>query len=338
MIGGDLGLSPGTAVTGFPPGTVLGTQHVTDAVALQAKNDLTTAYNDAAGRGPAVDQSNKNLGGQTLVGGVYRASAAMALTGTLTLDAQGDPSTVFVFQAGSTLITSSSSTVQLIGAAQACNVFWQVGSSATLGTSTSFVGTIMALTSATLQTNARLEGRVLARNGAVVLDSNVISSPSCATAPPPPPSTSTPPTTTPPTSTPPTSMPPTTTPTAMPTTSSGTPTASPTAPSPTTPSPTTPSSTATPGTGGNGNGNNGNGSGSGSDGGGSGSSGGSDTSGGIIPAGRPDTGLVPVSSSSESRSPLGWLWTAAGLLSMALIALGATQLRTNSSSRHLRQR
>ena len=182
VISGDLGLSPGTSVTGFPPGLVIdGTQHVADAVALQAKSDLTTAYNDAAGRPTADDVTDEDLGGMTLTPGVYEASTAMALTGTLTLNAQGNPAAVFIFKAGSTLITAANSKVQFINGGSACNVFWQVGSSATLGTSTEFVGTIMALTSATLQTTATLEGRVLARNGAVTLDNNVITAPNCAT-------------------------------------------------------------------------------------------------------------------------------------------------------------
>ncbi len=185
VVSGDLGVSPGSAVTGFPPGAVInGTMHVADAVALQAQNDVTTAYNDAAGRTPVVDQTGQDLGGQTLVGGVYQAANAMALTGTVTLDAQGDPNTVFIFQAGSTLITASSSTVALIGGAQACNVFWQVGSSATLGTSTTFVGTVLALTSATLGTGATLQGRVFARNGQVSMDTNTITRPSCVTTTP----------------------------------------------------------------------------------------------------------------------------------------------------------
>ncbi len=185
VVSGDLGVSPGSAVTGFPPGTVInGTMHVSDAVALQAQSDVTTAYNDAAGRTPVVDKTSQDLGGQTLVAGVYQAASAMALTGTVTLDAQGDPDAVFIFQAGSTLITASSSTVALVGGAQACNVFWQVGSSATLGTSTTFVGSILALTSASLQTGATLQGRVLARNGQVSLDTNVITRPTCSTTPP----------------------------------------------------------------------------------------------------------------------------------------------------------
>lgn len=182
VISGDLGLSPGSDVTGFPPGLVInGTQHVTNALALQAQNDLTTAYNDAAGRTPVVDKTGQDLGGQTLVAGVYQAANEMDLTGTVTLDAQGDPNAVFIFQAGSTLITASSSTVALLGGARSCNVFWQVGSSATLGTNTTFVGSIMALTDANLQTGAVVEGRVLARNGQVTLDTNTITRPACDT-------------------------------------------------------------------------------------------------------------------------------------------------------------
>ena len=174
VISGDLGVSPGTAVVGFPPGLVInGTIHAADAVALQAQSDLTTAYNDVAGRTPAVDQSDPDVGGQTLVAGVYSTASAMSLSGTVTLDAQGDPAAVFIFQAGSTLITASNSTVALIGGATACQVFWQVGSSATLGTGTNFVGTVMALTSITMDTGANLQGRALARNGAVTLDTNI---------------------------------------------------------------------------------------------------------------------------------------------------------------------
>jgi Ice-binding-like len=182
VIAGDLGVSPGSAVTGFPPGTVNnGTQHVADAVALQAQSDLTTAYNDAAGRTPVTTEANPDLTGLTLAPGVYSAGA-MSLSGTVTLDAQGDPNAVFIFQAASTLITASSSKVALIGGAQPCNVFWQVTSSATLGTNSAFVGTVMALTSATVQTGATVQGRILARNGGVTLDDNTIGVPACTTA------------------------------------------------------------------------------------------------------------------------------------------------------------
>jgi len=177
---GDLGLHPGTAVTGFPPGTVNGTTHVADAVAAQAQADLTTAYNDAAGRTSDATVS-ADLGGQSLAPGVYTSASSLGLTGTLTLDGQGDPSAVFIFQAGSTLTTASASQVSLIGGAQACNVFWQIGSSATLGTNSVFRGTILALESITVTTGATVDGRTLARNAAVTLDNNTITRSTCAT-------------------------------------------------------------------------------------------------------------------------------------------------------------
>lgn len=145
VINGDLGVHPGAAVTGFPPGLVNGEVHAADAVADQAKQDLVTAYNDAAGR-PAQAVATE-LGGNKFFAGVYGNSTELGLTGTVTLDAQNDPSSVWIFQAGSTLITASNSTVALTNGADPCNVFWQVGSSATLGTGTTFVGTILALTS-----------------------------------------------------------------------------------------------------------------------------------------------------------------------------------------------
>ena len=182
VISGDLGVSPGTAVTGFPPGTVLGANHAADAVAGQAQSDLTTAYNVVAGQ-PPNEQISADLAGRTLTTGVYNATSSMGLTGELTLDAQGDPSAVFVFQAGSTLTTSSGSHVTLTNGAQSCNVFWQVGSSATLGTGSSFRGTVLALTSISAGTGATIVGRLLARNGAVTLDDNTITQPTCATPP-----------------------------------------------------------------------------------------------------------------------------------------------------------
>jgi hypothetical protein len=179
VISGSVGLAPGSAVTGFPPGIVLaGTTEIADGVALQAKNDLVTAYNDAAGRS-STETVSGDLAGRTLVSGVYTSASSLGLSGALTLDAQGNPNAVFIFQAGSTLIVGSGSQVVLIGGAQACNVFWQVGSSATIGTGSSFVGTIMALTSVTMTTGATLQGRALARNGAVTLDTNTITSPAC---------------------------------------------------------------------------------------------------------------------------------------------------------------
>lgn len=182
VITGGIGLSPGSAVTGFPPGTVNGTIHAADAVALQAQADVTTAYNDAAGRSTSATVS-ADLGGQKLLPGVY-TGGTLGLTGTLTLDAQGDPQAVFVFQSASTLITASSSRVMMINGGNACNVFWQVTSSATLGTSSVFVGTVLALTSVTAATGAVVFGRLLARNGAVTLDSNQMNRPSCTAATP----------------------------------------------------------------------------------------------------------------------------------------------------------
>ena len=178
-LNGDLGVSPGTAITGFPPGTINGAVHANDGVAQQAQADVTTAYNDAAGRGSTATVS-ADLAGQTLIPGVYTSATSLGLSGDLVLDAQGDASAVFVFQAGSSLTTGSGSRVRLIGGAQACNVFWQVGSSATIGTSTAFTGNILALTSISLTNGATLDGRSLARNGAVTLDTNTVTRSSCA--------------------------------------------------------------------------------------------------------------------------------------------------------------
>lgn len=181
-LSGDLGVSPGNAITGFPPGEVGGTIHAGDAEALQAQSDLVTAYDDVAGRAPTESVAG-DLGGRTLVDGVYNSTGPLGLTGTLTLDGQGDPNSVFIFQVASTLITASSSNVSLINGAQACNVYWQVGSSATLGTGSTFVGSILALTSISVTNNATVQGRALARNGAVTLDSNVFTTTSCAPTP-----------------------------------------------------------------------------------------------------------------------------------------------------------
>ncbi|MDO9407915.1 ice-binding family protein [Patulibacter sp.] len=183
IITGDLGVAPGTAVTGFPPGTVNGVVHANDAVAQQAKSDLVTAYDDAAGRS-TTSTITSDLAGRTLVAGVYTASTTMGLTGDLTLDAKGDPTAVFVFQAGSALNVSSGSRVRLTGGAQACNVFWQVGSSATIGTGAAFTGNVLALTSISLTTGATLQGRALARNGAVTLDTNTLTRATCSTTTP----------------------------------------------------------------------------------------------------------------------------------------------------------
>lgn len=170
---GDLGVSPGSAVTGFPPGTVTGgTIHLNDAVAQQAQSDLTTAYNFLAGQAFTTNLSGQDLGGLTLTAGVYRFTSSAQLTGTLTLNAQGNANAVFIFQIGSTLTTASSSRVLVVNGGSNCNVFWQVASSATLGTGTVFAGNILALSSITLTTSASVSGRALARNGAVTLDTN----------------------------------------------------------------------------------------------------------------------------------------------------------------------
>jgi len=178
---GDVGVSPGTEITGFPPGTVTGgTIHLNDAVAQQAQSDLTTAYIFLAGQAFDTDLSGQDLGGLTLNSAVYRFSTTAELTGTLTLDAQGDPDAIFIFQIGSTLTTASNSRVLMINGGRSCNVYWQVGSSATLGTATGFTGTILSLSSITLTTGATTAGRCLARNGAVTLDgSNVSVCPAC---------------------------------------------------------------------------------------------------------------------------------------------------------------
>ena len=192
VIRGDLGVSPGTAVTGFPPGTVSnGTIHRADGVAEDAQADLTTAYNDAAGRSPTAGVPAFIGAGQTLDPGVYKASSSLDVGGALTLDAHGDPDAVFIFQAPSTLVTDSASRVILTDGAQACNVFWQVGSSATLGTHSAFDGSILALTSISVDTGDTIVGRALARNGAVTLDDDTITSPSCARTPPTPTATPT---------------------------------------------------------------------------------------------------------------------------------------------------
>ena len=175
IINGNLGVSPGSAITGFPPGIVNGTIHMNDAIAQQAQIDVTTAYNTLAELPQTQNLTGIDLGGLTLTPGVYFFSSSAFLTGTLTLDAQGNPDALFVFQTGSTLITASNSSVVMINGADPCDLYWQVGSSATLGTDTSFQGNILALTSITLNTRATLlEGRALARNGAVTLDTNTI--------------------------------------------------------------------------------------------------------------------------------------------------------------------
>jgi hypothetical protein len=240
-ITGDVGLHPGTAFTGQADVTLNGALHIADGVALQAKNDLVTAYNDAAGRTP-VTRIATELGGKTLTPGVYdSASGTFEITGNLTLDSEGNPNAVFVFKTESTLITASNSRIFPVNGARFCRIFWKVGSSATLGTDSRFVGHIFAYTSITLNTRARVQGQVLAMNGAVTLDTNVITNGICDDLPTP---TTSPPTTSPPTTSPPTTSPPTTSPptTASPSTTDSASTT--TSSSPSTPSSTTTSTTA----------------------------------------------------------------------------------------------
>ena len=203
-VSGDIGTFPTTSITGNPI-TVGGANHAGDAVTQQAKTDLITAYDVAAGEGP-TNPITADLGGSTLLPGVYNSASTMGLTGALTLNAQGDPSSVFVFQIGSAFTSASGSRIILINGAQACNVFWQVGSSATLGTGSSFVGSILALTSISVTTGVTIDGRVLARNGAVTLDTDTITTSRCTTTP----GSTTPGSTTPGTTTPGTTTPGTT--------------------------------------------------------------------------------------------------------------------------------
>jgi hypothetical protein len=179
MVTGDLGVSPGTAVVGFDdpggPGTVIGTQHLADPTADQAKLDLTTAYDDAAVRSLCRVTLEGNIGGMTLSPGLYTSGTSYEISsGDLTLDAGGDEDAIFIFQMAETLTTTAGRLMILSGGAKAGNVFWQVGSSATLGTTSVFHGTIMADQSITMNTGATLNGRALAQTGAADLDSNVI--------------------------------------------------------------------------------------------------------------------------------------------------------------------
>ncbi len=186
VINGNLAISPNgqTSVTGFLPGVVNGTEDFNNANAINAQTDLITTYDDAAGATPFTDLTGQDLGGLTLVPGVYRFASSAQLTGTLTLDGQGSTDATFIFQIGSTLTTASASRVRLINGAGGCAVFWQVTSSATLGTGTDFQGNLVALTSITMTTGATIGvgggldgGRALARNGSVTLDTNVITPP-----------------------------------------------------------------------------------------------------------------------------------------------------------------
>ncbi|GAA5138633.1 hypothetical protein GCM10023213_17830 [Prosthecobacter algae] len=176
-LSGDLGVSPGTAISGFPPGTFSGTIHLNDALAIQAQADALNAYNILVLMPETQILTGQDLGGLTLTPGVYQFDSSAQLTGTLTLDGLGLDNPLFVFQIGSTLTTASLSIIDTINGATSDNVYFQVGSSATLGTGTDFEGNILAFVSDTLTTGATVEGRVIALTGAVTLDSNLIAVP-----------------------------------------------------------------------------------------------------------------------------------------------------------------
>jgi len=182
-VAGNVGVSPGAAIVGFPPGTVSAgsTFHAGNATAAAAQVSVTTAYNDLAGQTSTQNLTGQDLGAlPPLVPGVYTFNTSAQLTGALQLNAQGNANAVFIFQIGSTLTTAAASSVTLINGGSLCNVFWQVGSSATLGTTTNFIGNILAQASITLNTGARVAGRTLARTGAVTMDTNIISAAACA--------------------------------------------------------------------------------------------------------------------------------------------------------------
>ncbi|CAN5871154.1 hypothetical protein BH11PLA1_BH11PLA1_15540 [soil metagenome] len=177
VLDGDIGVWPGAAITGFPPGVVAGALHFGDPIAMAAHNDATAAYASLAALVPTTTLSGTDLGGLILTPGVYFFASSAALTGILTLNAMGDPNAEFIFQIGSTLTSATGASVRTIGGADGCNVYWQVGSSATLGTLTTFQGTIIAQASITLTTGVTItDGRALALTGAVTLDTNRVAS------------------------------------------------------------------------------------------------------------------------------------------------------------------
>jgi len=181
IISGDIGLHPGSAVTGFPPGNqAAGATYVASTPALQARLAATAAYTAARLQSGAVLLSGTDLGGQIFLPDLYDSPDVLSITGTLTLDADNDPDAVFIFRSKSAFDTASSSNVLLINQADLCNVFWIVPSSATLGTNSSLVGTVIASTSITATTGTSVHGRLLALNGAVTLDSTTVDSTGCA--------------------------------------------------------------------------------------------------------------------------------------------------------------
>jgi hypothetical protein len=180
-VGGDLGLYPGTSVTGFPPGIFSGTEYIADMVANTAQQAVTAAFVAGNALSGGITISG-DLGGRTLTSGVYTSASTIGVTGTLTLDAQTNPNAYWVFQIGSALTTASNAVIALINGASAANVFWLIGSSATLGTGTTFVGNILAQASITANTGANVTGRLLAQTAAVTLDDNQITIPTSSGA------------------------------------------------------------------------------------------------------------------------------------------------------------
>jgi hypothetical protein len=183
VINGDIGSLPNAVMTVTGSVVLTGTDHRGDGVTATAKGDLTTAYLNAEAQTADVTVGTTDLAGQILTPGVYKSGSTLSISGPVPLTLNGGPSDVFVFQAGSSLVTSPNTSVVLTGGVTACNVFWQVGSSTTLGVNSDFVGTILTLTDSTMNTGATLEGSLLTRNGAVTLDSNTFVRPLCASVP-----------------------------------------------------------------------------------------------------------------------------------------------------------
>jgi type VI secretion system secreted protein VgrG len=178
---GDIGVSPGTAITGFNPDcTITGTIHAGDGAAAQAHSDLAIAYNDLTAVACEHNLTGIDLGGKTLAPGVYCFDTSVGLTGDLTLDGGGDSSATWIFQIGSTITTASNSSVIMAGSGVPCNVFWQIGSSGTIGVGTAFQGNLLAAASITLVSGSSLVGRALALNGAVTMDHNNVSLGNCS--------------------------------------------------------------------------------------------------------------------------------------------------------------
>lgn len=176
VVTGDMGLSPGSSIGGFPPGILNGVQHINNDISAQAKLDLTALYNDLAGRTSTdIVTLSGNIGGLTLTPGLYKSTSSLAISsGDLTFDAKGNENSVFIIQIATTLTTTSGRKVILAGGALASNIFWQVGSSATFGTTSVMKGNVIAMQSITMNTGATIDGRLLARTGSITLAGNTI--------------------------------------------------------------------------------------------------------------------------------------------------------------------